>query len=78
VRLVGGIVATLLLAFLALKLWIEGNDDVCSGADTLRCSDGVVSAAGVALWVLLALPVGLTVLGSIRLARWVRSQRRPR
>ena len=77
-RLFGGIVATLVLAFLALKLWIEGNDDVCSGEDTLRCSDGVVTAVGVALWVLLALLVGLALVASIRLARWVRAQRPPR
>jgi hypothetical protein len=75
VRLLGGIVATVVLTLLALKLWIEGNDDLCSGQDTLRCSDGVVQVAGVALWALLAVLVVLTVLAVIRLTRWIREQR---
>jgi hypothetical protein len=76
VRLFGAIVATVILTFMALKLWIEGNDDLCSGKDTLRCGDGVVHVAGVALWILLALLLVLTVVAAIRLERWRREQRR--
>jgi hypothetical protein len=75
-RLFALMAATALLAFGALKLSIEGNDDVCSGKDTLRCSDGVVAVAGVALWVLLAALLVLTAIAAVRLRRWVVEQRR--
>jgi hypothetical protein len=77
-RLFGLLGATALLACGALKLWIEGNDDVCSGRDTLRCSDAVVQTAAVALWVLLAALLVLTILVLIRLRRWTQQQRRLR
>jgi len=75
-RLFGLLGVTVLLAFGALRLSIEGNDDVCIGKDTLRCSDGVVQTAGVALWVLLAALVVLTILVLIRFRRWNQRQRR--
>jgi hypothetical protein len=76
VRLFGVLVATTLLAFGALNLWVDGNDDLCSGQDTIRCDDAVVRIAGVALWVLLAALVVLTALAVLRLGRWARRQRR--
>ena len=74
-RIFGAIVVTVVLSLGALKLWIEGNDDVCSGKDTLRCSDGVVSGAGVALWALLAVLLVLIAVALTRLRRWIHEQR---
>ena len=75
VRLVGGIVATIVLAYVAFKLWYEGHEELCSGKDTLRCSDEVVRVGGVALWPLLGLLVVLGVVAVARMARWWREQR---